>query len=375
MECAASKYIQCGNAIDVLKKLPDEYIHCCVTSPPYWAQRAYGTNPLIWDGDPNCEHQWSVKRIGRRKDRLLVLNDPELDNREKSGWICVRCGAWRGELGHEPSPQLFVKHLVDIFREVRRVLRKDGTLWVVIGDTYSFSKYPDLCIKPRDLVGIPWRFAFAMQSDGWWLRQDIIWHKPDCLPQSPTDRCTTAHEYIMLLAKSQSYYFDYKAIQEPIKRFEGLDIELVRSLLGEFNPPKLRNADLTGVNADTKWGGMITDTPAKLHLKTKVLQSLGIPKDMIFGYLRRKRSVWSIKKAQFKGNHHAVFPEEIARLCIIAGSPEKGIVLDPFAGSGTTGIEAIRNNRGFIGIEINPKYAEMAENRICAEVRLRATKS
>jgi len=267
-----------GNCIETLQKLDDKSINTCITSPPYWGLRNY--------------------------------NDEEK------------------QLGMEDTPEEFVDNLVKVFREVKRVLRDDGTVWLNLGDSYAMSsirggnkkfsgnvgahnhyeksikkgkrKIPN-GLKPKDLIGIPWRVALALQQDGWYLRQDIIWHKPNPMPESVKDRCTKAHEYIFLLSKSQKYYFDNEAIKE------------------------------------------------------NVVEGIG---------KRNKRSVWTITTKPFKGAHFATFPMDLIEPCVLAGCPEDGVVLDPFAGSGTTGIVAVNHNRNAVLCELNQEYIEIAKNRI-----------
>jgi len=260
--------IICGNTLDSLRTLPDESVHCIVTSPPYWGLRDYGTPPQIWrNGKEPCEnHEW-VERAERTDETGYQRNrkglnhaalasdgnertaEARVNNIVKKSDTCLVCGSWRGHLGLEPTPELYVEHLVEIFREARRVLRDDGTLWLNLGDSYWGGKGQSAqawstentdrdtlekpqhqitgkgetrpqdgkhsILKPKDLVGIPWRVAFALQADGWYLRSDIIWHKPNPMPESVRDRPTKAHEYIFLMSKSQKYYYDYQAILEP----------------------------------------------------------------------------------------------------------------------------------------------------------------
>ena len=291
-----------GNCLDKLKELPDQSINTCITSPPYWGLRDYGE--------------------------------------EK-------------QLGMEDTPKEFVNNLVQVFKEVKRVLRDDGTVWLNLGDSYAMSSirggnkkfsgnvgahnHYDKSIKkgkrnipkgikPKDLIGIPWRVAFALQQDGWYLRQDIIWHKPNPMPESVKDRCTKAHEYIFLLSKSPKYYFDNEAIKEDAKFPDGP------------NTPKSIKA-VDGVYS-------------------KNLQKIGAnPK-------RNKRSVWIVTTKPFKGAHFATFPMDLIEPCVLAGCPENGTVLDPFGGSGTTGIVASNHNRKSVLIELNAEYIEIAKQRI-----------
>jgi len=315
--------IICGDAITELRKLPDESVHMCCTSPPYWGLRDYGVD---------------------------------------------------AQLGLEPTPELYVQHLVEIFREVKRVLRKDGALWIVMGDSYATpkvgntygtstsvfgrSKYADNLnaqkfkkllpsnLKSKDLVGIPWRVAFALQADGWYLRSDIIWAKPNPMPESVTDRPTKSHEYIFLLSKSARYYFDQEAVREPI-----LDGSIER-LRHSWHGNKKRDWPGSAQNNIDRYCG------TKSEEELSKIKSSG----------RNIRSVWTITTKPmpkvFGAEHFATFPPEIPERCIKAGCPKGGVILDPFFGAGTTGMVALRLGREFIGIELNPKYCEMAHNRI-----------
>ena len=262
-----------GDAAGQLRTLDADSVHCCVTSPPYFGLRDYGVP---------------------------------------------------GQIGQEDTPEEYVNRLAEVFREVRRVLRPDGTLWLNIGDSY----------RDKNLIGIPWMLAFALRADGWYLRQDIIWHKPRCIPESIRDRCTRSHEYIFLPSKSGRYFFDADAIKEPVA--DSTKVRMAQDIdhqAGSFRQPNKTNGPL-------KPGGD--------------------------GVARNRRSVWSICPAYFKGAHFAVFPEKLAEPCVLAGCPEGGTVLDPFAGSGTTGVVAKRLRRNFTGIELNPEYREMALARIGA---------
>ena len=301
-----------GDVIDRLGELPEESVQCVVTSPPYWGLRDYG-------------------------------ND--------------------GQLGLEETPENYVEKLVKVFREVKRVLKNDGRVWLNLGDSYASSikgdnrtreekqkksnlnknKNPELDksqyikqgtykvvhgLKPKDLVGIPWRVAFALQAYGWWLRQDIIWHKPNPMPESVTDRCTKSHEYIFLLTKSAKYFYDADGIREPAQDW--------------------------GIRDRSQLRGGTQD---------ELLKHRGL-KDANFAQTgRNKRSVWTITTRPYKEAHFAVFPPELPELCIKAGTSEGDTVLDPFFGSGTTGWVAQRLGRKWIGIELNPDYVKIAEKR------------
>ena len=313
-----------GDCRDVLKTLPDESVHCVVTSPPYWGLRDYGV---------------------------------------------------AGQLGLESTPAEYVEKMVAVFREVRRVLRDDGTLWLNLGDSYASTPTGGQSSKPskmtggrdnqiagssrpdkssfglaaKQLIGIPWRVAFALQADGWYLRQDIIWAKPNPMPESVRDRCTKAHEYIFLLAKSERYYFDAKAIAEPFadermgnpgayRWSYASDPETGTGIRGEGGPSTKMQAE--GWNADGE--------------RTS----------------RNKRSVWTVTTKPYTEAHFATFPPELIEPCILAGCPEGGTVLDPFGGAGTTGLVADRHKRNAILIELNQEYAEMARRRITNDAPL-----
>ena len=309
-----------GDALEELKKLSDESVDMCVTSPPYYGLRDYGVD---------------------------------------------------GQIGLEKTPSQYIHKLTQVFHEVRRVLKPQGTLWLNIGDSYyhtvsniggysskstlhGFTR-PDTKgrvanetgattrlkmegVKPKEIIGIPWLLAFSLRADGWYLRQDIIWAKPNCIPESVTDRCTRSHEYIFLLTKESKYYFDNDAIKEAAdpkskKRYESV-----------FFKGKAQEDYHFGSGSNTegmkKWTGK-----------------------------RNKRDVWHVAAAGFKEAHFAVFPEKLIEPCVLAGCPEGGVVLDPFFGSGTTGVVATRYGRDFIGIELNSEYIKIAEKRL-AETQL-----
>jgi DNA modification methylase len=258
--------------------------------------------------------------------------------------MCVQCHTWKGELGLEPTPELFSEHLVAILREVKRVLKHDGTLWLNLGDSYMHEKWrqkkdsersnhvsvtqfgpPVTLLKQKDLCGIPWRVAFALQADGWYLRSDIIWHKENCTPESVKDRPTRSHEYIFLLSKSRRYFYDVDAIREPHK-----EVSFQRM---QYSKRSNRNV------------GKIASSYENIN-SHHVLHPLG----------RNRRTVWVINSRGYKGEHFATFPIDIPEVCIRAGSKPGDIILDPFAGSGTTLKAAIRLGRKALGIELNKSY-------------------
>jgi DNA modification methylase len=356
-----------GDALEVLKTLPSESVDCCITSPPYYGLRDYGTANWV-GGDEKCNH---LKGDGSPKSRAkstIGYAESTGHNLESWGDVCQKCGAIRQDkqIGLEGSPEEYVNKLVEIFREVKRVLKDNGTLWLNLGDSYWGSnqgygqkeksatgfqfvgsgqyasskdrvpqsyKHPNL--KPKDLIGIPWRVAFALQEDGWWLRQDIIWHKPNSMPESVTDRCTKSHEYIFLLAKSQIYYFDNEAIREPYTQ-----------PINRYGGQKLK------ANGKSEWDkGTGQQTYRERDMR---------PDDKG----RNKRSVWTVITKPFKEAHFATFPEDLIEPMIKAGTSKGGCVLDIFMGAGTTAVVSKKLGRHYIGIELNPKYVEIAEKRI-----------
>lgn len=312
-----------ADCLQALKTMPDQSVHTCITSPPYYGLRDYGVD---------------------------------------------------GQIGLEETPEEYIGRLVEVFREVKRVLRDDGTLWVNIGDSYSGSgkgrnsdgtshesalsakqgtsagtiigtlksKVVPCGCKPKDLIGIPWMLAFALRADGWYLRQDIIWHKPNPMPESVTDRCTKSHEYIFQLSKSQRYYFDADAIAEPCA-------------VSDWMP----KSDLDNTTAKApRYGGHKYTANPDVFSKTKSGNAY------VNRGKRNKRDVWTVSTKPFSEAHFATYPEDLITPCVLAGCPVGGAVLDPFFGSGTTGVAAVNNGRDYIGIELNPEYVKIAEQRI-----------
>lgn len=385
-----------SDALSALRDMPDKSIQCCVTSPPYWGLRDYGLEPTVWDQTVECDHAWGAS-VGVRKQNprsnLSVLADkysPRKNPRNPSnyqtedyavnasqGAFCAECGAWCGCLGLEPTPDLYVSHLVQIFCEMKRVLRSDGTLWLNLGDSYATgggdqgerslragmintqpNRMPLPGLKSKDLIGIPWRVAFALQADGWYLRSDVIWSKPNPMPESVTDRPTRAHEYIFLLSKGRSYYYDAEAIKEPATMAlaypDGNASTITggnhsRHTLGEAIPAKERRSDKQRGHSrrhagfNDRWDAM-----------GRTEQCSG---------MRNKRSVWEIATKPFPDAHFATFPPDLIKPCILAGAEAGAVVIDPFGGSGTTGKVAIELGRKAILIEPKAEYIEMIKRR------------
>ena len=355
-----------GDVREVLAALPDGSVDCCVTSPPYWGLRDYGTGQ--WHGgDSDCDHLGPPKasdRSGLKKDGRPLertgQNEYERGATVPFRSVCGKCGATRTDrqIGLEQSPGEYVAQMVAVFREVRRVLSDAGTLWLNLGDSYAMSTKGaggdgkqhtnagsvladrshaiPIGLKPKDLVGIPWRVAFALQADGWYLRSDIIWAKPNPMPESVTDRPTKAHEYVFLLSKSARYFFDADAVREDA------DPDSFRSERGPG----------TGAAKHAALGKMAGATP--------IGRTCGVHESG----RRNIRSVWTIGTQPYAEAHFATFPEALPERCIKAGCPEGGTVLDPFMGSGTTALVARRLGRNSIGVELNPDYVALAARRL-----------
>ncbi len=355
-----------GDAIEQLRTLPSDSLQCCVTSPPYWGLRDYGHGEQI---------------------------------------------------GLEKTPEEYVSNMVEVFRELRRVLRKDGTLWLNLGDSYAGSGkgawdnkdggqkevyIPDADspqallpkippgLKPKDLCGIPWRVAFALQSDGWWLRQDIIWNKANCMPESVTDRCTKSHEYLFMLTKAARYYYDADAIKEPASESDW------ESRIGRanLNNKLLPTEELNGIRPRVKYtlnskqrrdseggpffknaedyGGKNGKTPVHKNSKQRGHSRRHdgfndrwdqMEKSEQCSGMRNKRDVWTVAPANYPEAHFATYPPDLIKPCIMAGSRVGDTVLDPFAGSGTTGMVALELGRKAVLIELNPKYCDLIRQR------------
>ena len=328
-------HIYTGDALQVLRTFPDESIDCIVTSPPYYGLRNYGVG---------------------------------------------------GQIGLENTPQKYIERLMEVFMECYRVLKSDGTFWLVIGDSYAGSGrgkgdvnrkgvqakasfVGDLFTKPyklsgyknKDLMGIPWMLAFALRDAGWYLRQDIIWNKPNPMPESIRDRCTKAHEYIFLLTKSARYHFDHNAMLEPAA-YDGR-----KKMTHEGSAKYLSNG--TGIGTQNVSKGGRERWPNKLRGHVSKEGLTGLPEQHHGGNIRitparNKHSVWTVPTKAFKGAHFATFPPALIRTCIEAGCPAGGVVLDPFIGAGTTAVVALELGRYYVGIELNADYVRMAEERV-----------
>ena len=334
-----------GDCRDVLKTLADGSVHCCVTSPPYFGLRDYGV---------------------------------------------------AGQLGLEPTPAEYVEQMVAVFREVRRVLRDDGTLWLNLGDSYAndtkwggatSGKHVQAVhgatgigrrrtatgYKSKELMGIPWQVAFALSADGWYLRQDIIWHKPNPMPESVRDRCTKAHEYVFLLSKSERYYFDSEAMQEPATGQLAGNVKP-----HEHVPGMAAHNNRSGLNAfaerqRSKRNSFARETKYSNGEHGQTGQHRPGREDIDYVGTRNKRSVWTIATQPFAEAHFATMAPELAETCIKAGCPEGGVVLDPFGGAGTTGLVADRLQRDALLIELNSDYLGIAQRRIGADAPLFAS--
>jgi DNA modification methylase len=287
-----------------------------------------------------------------------------------------------GQIGLEETPEDYITAMVEVFRCVWDVLADDGTLWLNIGDSYNGSGATGgqgkqhtnagsvgrqdarggyVGLKQKDLIGIPWMLAFALRADGWYLRQDIIWHKPNPMPESVQDRCTKAHEYIFLLSKSQKYYFDSEAIAEPVT--DSTAIRLLQDIdnqIGSDRVPNKTNGTMKAVGGkkftSDMGGGGTTFVGHSGYTKADGTSSLKAT--------RNKRSVWTVTTKPYKGAHFATFPPDLIEPCILAGAPAGGVVLDPFMGSGTTAAVAVLNGRNYFGCELNPAYKELQDERI-----------
>ena len=339
--------VRVGDCRELIREMPDESVQCCVTSPPYFGLRDYG-HPC--------------------------------------------------QIGQEETPESFVAAMVEVFREVRRVLKADGTCWLNLGDSYAndtfgqggkskkqssnggtvhnrteAERYRGIPsgFKRKDLMGIPWRVAFALQADGWYLRQDIIWAKPNPMPESVTDRCTKSHEYIFLLSKSEHYFYDHEAIKEqasgtderPQQR-RAKEIAKQHGLTSEHFAA-IRSCGVTDAGkAQTTQNGHGRNTPETMALADHAKRALGgYYREFLMDEKRYKRSVWNVQTFSYPEAHFATYPPDLIKPCIMAGTKPGDVVLDPFGGSGTTGQVALELGRRAILCELNPAYAEIIHQR------------
>jgi DNA modification methylase len=356
-----------GDVRKALATLPDESVDCVVTSPPYWGLRDYKIEPVVWDGVEGCEHEWGAPQIfvhqgGATGAEQSIIGATKSGERKPRGahQFCLRCGAWKGQLGLEPTFQLYVKHIVDVFHEVHRVLKKTGSLYLNLGDTYSsdtkdsggpinkqgiegvdaqhFNPIKIIRTLPsKCLIGIPERVMLGLIDDGWILRNKIIWSKPNHMPSSVKDRFSNGWEAIYLFSKQGRYYFDLDAVREP---YIGRD---VRKAWWSRKPEKASGPMERGGRSQWERNGELWERdPAGKN-----------PGD-----------VWEITTQPFAEAHFATFPEALPERCIKASCPTDGVVLDPFAGSGTTTLVAKRLQRSSVSVEVKPEYVEMIKRRI-----------
>lgn len=379
-----------GDALSSLRELPDESVHCVVTSPPYWGLRDYKVEPTVFGGDPECGHDWGPVELGKRKDMLPIdvttsVARSGTDERQdgashNGGRFCVKCGAWLGTLGNEPTLDLHIDHLVEIFREVRRVLRKDGVLWLNYGDAYANDgkwggstggkhaaglhgqtgigrQKVTTGLKPKDLLMMPSRVALALQADGWWLRSEIVWHKPNPMPESTTDRPTNAHEKLFLLSKSGSTLFwthpehpgvrscpkpdrywrhketreetreepeNWRATKEwsKLNYWRGYDYYYdavaVREV-GQSGPSDIKKM----AEGKERIGGKHKRLDDPLS-RASSATNIGRKRSVATPGHRNHRNVWTIATAPYRGAHFATFPPDLVEPCIKAGTSEKG---------------------------------------------------
>ena len=326
--------IEVIDCLEGLKKLPDECVQTCITSPPFYRLRDYNV---------------------------------------------------KGQVGMEPTPAAYIARLVEIFTEVKRVLCKDGTVWLNLGDTYNAHKATigaaghslrkwgllDPSLKNKDLIGIPWRVALALQSAGYYLRQDLIWHKPNPMPESVKDRCTKAHEYIFLLTRSERYYFDQEAIKQPLressKKRLAQDIENQKGISrvpGKTNGKMKAAGHVVGGKKVERYKFVVGNKPGYFQNRN----ANGKPWKSLDGTCN-KRSVWVVANQVFKENHFATFPEALIKDCVKAGSRTGDLVLDPFMGAGTTALVAVELGRNYLGFELNAGYKAIAQRRLRERLR------
>lgn len=447
-----------GDAMKVLPGLPAQIAQTSVTSPPYWGLRDYGIDPSIWGGDPECQHVFEIEMIdteigrgnwtqavngrGENQGNITEFREPIRSTSDRG--FCKKCGAWKGCYGLEPTPELYIEHTVQIFREVKRALKDDGILWLNLGDSYSHGgcggrdpeRWPKQSrndhfpvhgkkktfLKPKDLIGIPWRVALALQTDGWYLRSDIIWHKPNPMPESAKDRPTKAHEYIFLLSKSQRYYYDADAIKEKASpdthaRYArgrsnhhkwadgGPGNQTIAKSFQHMCKPGVNPKSMLAWKSPDGWDtskgsgrhgtyhrqgrekgkrGLVKQNPSfsaavKDIVEYRNKRSVWTIEDhnTLVAWLNQshpeilkeyfsagKPDVWTVSTAPYSEAHFATFPPELIVPCIKAGSREGDIVIDPFGGSVTTGYVAEKLGRKSILIDIKNNYCGLMLGRM-----------
>lgn len=354
--------------------LPDESVNCVVTSPPYWSQRDYKVEPQVWGGDSSCKHRWaSTKAQGGNGSGTSSRRDKAAGRcrGETQPGFCEKCGAWSGQLGLEPTPWLFVEHLVEVFLEVWRVLRPDGVVWVNMADTYCTANFafrnpggtkngfdaglidkgvipldsparrPIPGLKRKDMALVPARLSIALQESGWWVRQNVIWRKPNVKPENVKDRPVTCHEHVFMLTKAARYWYDADAIREPYtgKPEDNTPADLARAFSSKRrHVPGNRQRGLdVGHQMPSKWNN---------------------PR------CKNRRSVWDIASVKCPVKHYSAFPKALVEICLKAGTPPGGMVLDPFMGSGTVAEVAERMNLSWVGMELSPESALEALKRL-----------
>lgn len=446
-----------GDCVEVLRTLPEKSVQCCLTSPPYWSLRNYGIEPSIWGGDPNCGHEWGDDVVDRSRETPGGQDSSGLTNGgaaqfagarfEMRSAFCLRCGAWKGALGLEPEPSQYIENMVAVFREVRRVLKDDGILWLNLGDCYAGSGRggnpteatstqqgsqetqrqsmakrarstkevgstqrtaavtndarratrgsqlpawvpPPTGLKTKDLIGLPWLVAFALRSDGWYLRQWLPWVKRNGVPESVTDRPSVSVETIFLLSKSERYWYDHEAVRRQASASTHARVSQdIAAQAGSLraNGGAKTNGPMKAVirrpkRAEPGTGIRANDSfeNATCH---EVLEDRNLRNaDLFFDSLQAPHGLISDETGDplaidattqpFKEAHFATFPPNLIVPLIKAGCPDGGVVLDPFGGSGTVGLVAARLKRDAVLIERNPEYVEMARRRISGDAPL-----
>lgn len=372
-------HIYIGHVLDVLKDFPDKKIQSCITSPPYWSLRSYKSPLVIWDAEEGCEHKWIDATYIRNNDMTAgeiqrtnvgsVSRDEPVNNA-----FCLHCSAWRGELGLEPHPQLYLQHLWQIFEEVMRVLKDDGCLFVVINDTYCGGKSgntsdphktgvhrPNECkfkkpalndkhwLQPKQRLMIPERFAIGMQERGYILRNNIIWWKRNHMPSSAQDRFTNSYEHVYFFTKKRKYYFDLDAVREPI----------LESSINRINF-SLKKNETYGINTNIKYEAVNFSPQATFMRNGR--KAIHTTVDINNG--KNPGDLWDITTVSYPGAHYATFPPKLPERCILCSTKEGDIVLDPFAGSGTTCMVAYNLQRKYIGIDIQEEYIKQQYKRL-----------